>query len=129
MPGVSVSDRDTSTGVLSFDLRDLLKLLNNRVLQSHWCIVDLECLGGKSADILHQASDDKRHLEGAELINLAIEVDQIIDGEFTGWLPGDTEPWVIIRAVDSSAFDVITDDTEVLLAIKRNFSEVIDLPE
>lgn len=129
MLGVSVSDQDTSTGVLSFDLRDLLKLFKERVLHSSWRIVDLECLGGKAADILHQASEDGRQLEGAELMKLAIEVDQIIDGEFTALLPGESEPWVVIRAVDSSAFDVITDDAEILLAIKRNFSEVVDLPE
>ena len=123
----SISDRDPTTGALAFDLRDILAPLGRDGERSAWSVRDVECLGGDAAQELHDASDSMRVLTGSRLIELARAVGQVIEGEFSGRLPGDVADWIVIRAVDSSAFDVYTDQEEVLSAFKSSFGCVEDL--
>ena len=127
MRGITVRDTDTE-GSLSFDLRDLLELVGPRARQSTWRLESIECLGGPLADVLHDASDAGHVLSGDELARLAAGVVQVIDGEFRAFLAGAAEPWLVIRAVDSSAFDVETDDGAVLAAIATRFHSVSEIP-
>ena len=127
MKGVTILDRDSSSGVLSFDLRDILPLVGEDCRRSTWTVRDVECLGGDAAAALHDASDACRSLAGSKLIELAREVEQIVDGEFSGRLPNEEADWITIRAVDSSAFDVQTDREEILVALKAKFDWVEDI--
>lgn len=86
----------------------------------------MECLGAEGTEALHRASDTGEILEGGRLIALAEQVDQVIDGEFTGHLAGDD--WIVIRAVDSSAFDVETDRDDVIERLRASFEHVEELP-
>ncbi len=128
MQGITINDRNATTGALAFDLRDLVRVMGERAQAARWRVTDLECIGGTSAEAFHRACDEARELGGVELAELANSVGQVIDGEFAAFLPGSTEPWVVIRAVDSSAFDVVTNDVEVLTAMRREFSSVAALP-
>ena len=128
MKGVTILDRDPTTGVLSFDLRDILPLLGKDGERSTWTVRDVECLGGDAVQELHDASDACLALTGSRLIELARAVGQVIDGEFSGRLPNDEADWIMIRAVDSSAFDVHTDREDILAALKLKFERVEDIP-
>jgi hypothetical protein len=128
MKGVTILDRDPSSGVLSFDLKDILSVLGDDAERSTWTVRDVECLGGDAATALHHASDAREVLGGNRLADLARDVGQIIDGEFSARLPNEEAPWIMIRAVDSSAFDVETDREDVLAALKAKFDRVEDLP-
>jgi hypothetical protein len=61
-------------------------------------------------------------------MELAANLIQIIDGEFTGYLKGDESPWITIRAVDSTAFDVESEDETVLARMQQHFKSVVDMP-
>lgn len=126
MRGVTISDTD-SRGFLSFDLRDILRLLGSRGLASMWHVRGVECIGGEAADALHRVSDSGELLDGSRLESLARDITQVIDGEFSGRLPDSQDVWIVIRAVDSSAFDVLTDDESILHALIGHFARVDDL--
>lgn len=129
MKGVVILDRDPRSGALGFDVRDILSLLGNDAERSTWMVRDVECLGGDAASTLHRASDAGEVLTGHRLLELARDVEQIVDGTFAGRLPNEEADWIIIRAVDSTAFDVQTDRADVLDRIKATFARVEDLPE
>lgn len=128
MKGVTIFDRDPTSGALSFDLRDILSVLGDDAERSAWTVRDVECLDGDAAAALHRASDEGEVLAGGRLVGLACDVGRIIDGEFSAWLPGQETAWITIRAVDSSAFDVETDREEILTALRAKFDRIDDLP-
>lgn len=129
MIGITILDTlSKETGRL-FDLRDILAALGADAELSRWRIAGVDCLGREAAEALHEASDRGSCLDGSRLGVLARDVDQIIDGEFAGYLPGVGAPWIVIRAVDSSAYDVVTDRQDVLLRLTSRFSRVRDIPQ
>lgn len=65
----------------------------------------------------------------SELLQLAASITQVIDGLFEGYDQGAPKPWIIMEAVDSSAFDIQTEDEDVLAKIREHFKEVSVLPE
>jgi len=127
MKGVTIRDHNAQSGILSFDLRDILLVLGDDAERSNWTVREVECVGGESAAALHQASDRGEPLTWNNLLRLAQRVEQVIDGSFHGRLANESEDWIIIRAVDSSAFDVETDRVEVLVALRAHFNQVDDL--
>jgi len=126
MRGLTVSDKD-ARNVLTFDLKDILPLLGEKGLNSTWSIKGLEAIDGEAAKELHALSDTEQVVSGERLRELAAAISQTIDGEFAGSLNESLEPWIRIRAVDSSAFDIITADRDVYAKIKGRFAEVVEL--
>ena len=124
---------DTENGTLSFDLRHILLLLKPGSLQARWVVTSV-----KSSDGLHEwfdaTGDGGKKLEllatvnaclsGVELGTLAKATRQVIWGEFIATLPTSQEPWVIVRGVDSTYFEVVTSDQNVLKAVKSSFRDV-----
>ena len=126
MKGITVTDK-TADGVLSFDLRDIIRCLGEPAVESYWEIGDLECLGPDAEAFYKQARQPAR-LSGRSLLRLADHIDQVIDGEFRGYRNlGDGEPWVIVRAVDSSAYDVESNDDAALNTLRHRFKQVTDI--
>ena len=64
-----------------------------------------------------------------ELAGFAAQVAQVIDGEFSAILPGETEPWLVIRAVDSSWWEVFSANGRVFDALRLRFTDVRDVDE
>ncbi|NET61270.1 MAG: hypothetical protein F6K47_35630 [Symploca sp. SIO2E6] len=126
MHGVTILDH-TDDNFLAVNLIDILYLLGAPAQESEWDISGLECLGSK-ADELHQIADDSVRISGAILFELAAQLTQVIDGVFVGYKQGKQKPWIIVRAVDSSAYDVESSSEEVLASIRQNFQEVVDIP-
>jgi hypothetical protein len=52
----------------------------------------------------------------------------VIDGEFEAYASGAVEPWLVVKAIDSSWFEVWSDDPDVVARVRKNFREVSDLP-
>jgi len=126
MRGVTISDKD-ARGVLAFDLRDILKYLPN-VADSEWEVGRLEYVAATPVEAFERTSDTEERIAGTDLIRLANEIDQLVEGEVRGYPRGGREPWVIVRAVDSTSFDVLATREDVLEALRRNFADVVDLP-
>lgn len=123
MRGFTISDRD-ARNALSFDLRDILHLIGRRGLLSVWKLSGVEAVGADAADEIHLLSDSNAFVSGSRLTEISSRVSQIIDGEFQGAVDSQADPWIVIRAVDSSAFDVITSDESIWRKLKERFSEV-----
>jgi hypothetical protein len=126
MRGVTIRDQ-TPTGVLAFDLRDILELLGDAAISSDWQLTDVECTGNAAA-ALHQAADTGQTVSGERLLTLARDIIQVIDGEFAGRRATEHNDWIVIRAVDSSAFDVLTDEAWVFSALANRFTRIEDDP-
>jgi hypothetical protein len=127
MFGITILDH-SDNGFLSLDLKDILLLLGSQAESSEWEISQVEALDGVGAEQLHCLADKRASVPGQELVRLAFAVTQIIDGIFRGYQKGESEPWIVIQAVDSSAFDVQSDDEGVIHQIRQQFRSVVDLP-
>ena len=127
MYGVAITDQ-SQEGFLEIDLIDILCLLGSLVKNSEWELSGVECAGGNAADDLHRLSDSSARVPGRSLLRLAADVTQIIDGLFKGYRNGENHPWIVVRAVDSSAYDVESEDKEVLARVRKYFRNVTDLP-
>lgn len=124
MKGITI--KDSRNNLLTFDLGNILSIIGEKADKSIWKVSGVECVG-KSADILHKISDESVTISGDELFNISQNLSQIIEGEFEAFL--DDERWLIIRAVDSSEYDVETDDLDVLNKVRQSFLNVKDMLE
>jgi hypothetical protein len=127
MLSVTITDRDAN-GVLSLDLRDILRLIGPEAETAEWQVSEVEALDGKAAQELEDLSDRKLKIPGHVLLRLSDNVGQIINGCFEAYRNQASEPWIVIRAVDSSAFDVETDSETLIEQIRRRFNNVADIP-
>ncbi len=127
MLGITISDT-IADGILAFDLIDILAVLGAEAIAAQWQISGVECFG-EAAEQLHQYSDAELALSGEELLNLAAKVTQVIEGTFAGYRLGDSSPWIIIDAVDGSAYDIQTSEEQILHQLRQKFRAVSDLVE
>lgn len=116
--------------VLAFDLHDLLRLLAPSSLEARWTITSNEedfFATGEGGARLEELAATAAEVTGIELLALADDTAQVIWGDFIGVLPDDgREPWITIRAVDSSFYEVMTYDSEAIFKIKTRFADVRD---
>lgn len=128
MRGIEIWVHSQTDNALAFDLADILRAIGPQAEQSIWKIEGLECFGD-AAEFLHDISDNGRVIGGKKLIRLADQVYQTIDGHISGYRSdNDKHPWIIIRAVDGSSFDVECGDATVLDRLRQHFNTVTDLP-
>jgi hypothetical protein len=114
--------------VLAFDLIDILRLAEPDVISSSWRCRNVECTGDL-ADELHHASDVEMEVTGQDLLRLAAGVRQVIDGDFAAHRGADSRPWLVVRAIDSSCFVVITHDESLMKQVRERFRDVRDSPD
>ena len=126
MYGIEIADRRDGS-FLAVDLVDILKILGSLAEESEWEISEVECLGAV-ADKLHQLADAKVRVSGQILLQLAANLTQVIEGVFAGYRNGESEPWIVIEAVDSSAYDVESSEISVLELFRGKFKQVAELP-
>lgn len=125
---------DLKQNVLALDLRDLLRLLTPRSLQANWIVSTVKSSKpghewfeaiGEGGEQLEALAQDNARLSGSDLAALAEKTRQVIWGEFLG--SGHTQSdktWVIIRAVDSTFYEIDTDDKAVLSKISSTYKDV-----
>jgi hypothetical protein len=71
---------------------------------------------------------DGARIVGAELLSSLPNLLQVIDGEFRAFEAG-REPWVIVRAFDSSWWEVESEDGVALSAIRERFQNIDEQPK
>lgn len=126
MKGICISD-DDGRKTLAFDLRDLLRLVGDDAISYYWEINHVECLG-VGAQLMHDASDSDLWVPGSQLLLMAQDVYQIIDGDFKGYRAEvSPEPWIVFRAIDSSYYDVLSDNLSLLEFIRQQFHHVVEI--
>jgi hypothetical protein len=111
-------------------LPDLLTRVGNaRVRDSVWTLRGVEAAGDPgAAQELAAISQQGLALPGDALIALAERGVQIIDGELVGQRGDAAEPWIVLRGVDSSWWDVESDDEAVLVALRDAYPGAQLLP-
>ncbi|WDZ75177.1 hypothetical protein PWG15_11130 [Ensifer adhaerens] len=117
--------------VLPFDLRDFLQLLAPHSLRASWRVSAVDTgyswfeATGPGGDVLETMARSGERVGGKDLAAAANDTRQVIWGAFCGSLP--TAPdqlWVRIRAIDSTFYEVTTDDETVLGKIEATFDDV-----
>lgn len=125
---------DLKDHVLALDLRDLLRLLAPRSLEARWVVSTVKSskpghewfeATGEGGERLEGLAQDDGQLSGSDLAALAGNTRQVIWGEFVGSAPTQPDkPWVIIRAVDSTFYEIESDDEAVLNKISSTYEDV-----
>ncbi len=126
MRGIAIYDKNDVGNTLSFDLHDILSAMEDFILSRRWIISGVECTG-PSAEAMHSASDGGISLSGEELMKMAAEVTQVIDGKFRGFHRTNSVSDIIIRAVDSSFFEVHSGDPKPLDRLRSRFHKIIEV--
>ena len=125
---------DLKQEVLALELRDLLRLLAPKSLEANWIVSTVKSstpghewfeATGEGGERLEGLAQNNAQLSGSDLAALAENTRQVIWGEFVG-LPHtqSDKTWVIIRAVDSTFYEVDTDDEMVLSKISSTYKDV-----
>ncbi|WP_199246182.1 hypothetical protein [[Phormidium] sp. ETS-05] len=126
MQGITITDQ-TTDGFLAVNLIDILQAIGSVLLTTKWQITNLECFG-ETAENLYSYADSSSYISGETLLQLASKITQVIDGKFQGYRGNENQPWLIITAVDSSAYDVETVDENILVQLRQQFQQVSELP-
>ncbi len=129
----------------SFDLKDILRVLDPHLSQWVWCVPFLDAYGSHRTESLCRAVEAARPpgkwLSSKELTDVAQEVSQTIDGTFiafpTAIEPGTLVPrdfdksefptnraQLIIEAVDGAFFDVYLKDDVIARSLHQHFPDV-----
>ena len=127
MFGIKIQDSIPGGGWLSFGLSDILDVIGEPALSSEWRCLNL-CYITMRDGTFHECRERHRKLSGKEFIAFAANVHQTIDGEFIGKTSGSNKAWLIIKAVDSSWFEVWSSKPKVLDELKGRFATVSSIP-
>lgn len=122
MEYVTISDED-DRGRLAIDLRDILHALGPGAEALLWEAKNVDCTGA-SANELEDIATKRMAITGDRLLQIAQDLTQTTDGEFTGRDRAEGRIRLIVRAVDSSFFDVIFEDPRVPELLGARFARV-----
>lgn len=114
------------------DLRHVLDLLAPRSRQANWAVATVKSsveewfeVTGPGGSELEKLLDATTRISREALSRLANEIQQVIWGAFIGYLAVEaTEPWVIIRAIDSTFYEITTLDATVLDRVRSAYRDV-----
>ncbi len=129
MQGITIRDMVESGRYLAVDLQHVLDLFGERVIQSRWTASEVWATGketGEAERELDELADGQTFISGEQLSRIARNLVQIIDGEFRAFEQGSASPWIVIRAVDSSFYEVFSPEPEVLTRVRGAFHHVTD---
>jgi hypothetical protein len=125
---------DLRQNALALDLHDIIRVLAPRSLQAIWTISTVKSsepghewfeATGEMGEKLEALAQEDTRVPGSKLAALAEKTRQVIWGEFVGSLASKPdEKWIIVRAVDSTFYEVTTLDETVLNAIRTSFQDV-----
>ena len=121
MRGVEIHDSHPR-GHLAFDLEDILKCLGDEALARTWTCSGVECNTEKGRE-LERLADAGEQVPGRALLELAERTDQVIEGHFRGRRPGEAHDSLIVKAIDSTLWEVFGPD-DCLVRIRSAFSDV-----
>jgi hypothetical protein len=129
MQGLKIRDLGKTElgGFLNFDLKEILAAIGDPVIVSTWRCHNVECTG-ENTERLYELSEEGQSVSGKELVEIVAGIFQTFDGEFEAYRDGKEEPSLVVNAVDSSWFEVLSVDSAVLESIRSSFQDVSALP-
>jgi hypothetical protein len=107
----------------------ILEIIGDRAFNSMWLLSGVDSTGDEKVEDLYRVADEHVYVTGRALHVIAQGVWQIIDGKFEAFDCGEERPWLVVYAVDSSAYDVITSDEGALEKVKARFHNVSPYPD
>jgi hypothetical protein len=123
---VTIHDLDPR-GFLAFDLVDILSCLGPTIRDYEWIVSGLECTSQDAqalCDEVQKNSGSGLRMTTEELQAAAKRFGQTIEGVFTGTPAHGTKEEILIRAVDTSYFEVMTHSQERIVALHGCFKDV-----
>src|SRR5258708_5728366 len=109
-------------------LRDVLAALGDRTENLQWRLHLEEIAPGPHSPRLEAMNPDA-WLDTPTLLGIAEHDVQIIDGELSGYRPGQHDaPYVTIRAADSTWWDVESDDDDLTALVRHRLPDVEEMP-
>jgi len=109
-------------------LSELLLVLGRDILEFNWRLQLDELAPHPMAKVLEEVAPEKL-FETLDLLRLVTPDVQIVDGAVRGYIgASDPSPVVVIRAVDSTSWDVESENSEIIAAIKRAYPDAAELP-
>jgi hypothetical protein len=129
MRGVIIRDGSKRDGkhTLDFGLREVLDTLGSRAAASRWRCSGVRYTSKDEQDIDALERETGELIDGAALLAATERLQQVIDGQFEA-IENQNTPWVVVRAVDSSWWEVLSDEQAVLETVRVRFQDVEDRP-
>lgn len=122
---------DLDGGALAVHLSQLIDLLAPKSLDAEWTVAPIRSDGedkfeatGSGAEELEELVETFMPISGMALLIVSTNTHQIVWGEFIAILPGESGPWLTLRAIDSTFYEIGTDDEAVLNALRSAFKDV-----
>lgn len=106
-------------------LTELLILFGRYFIKLKWYVRVEEAAPEPGAEKL-ESLDPLAPIDIFELLHLVSPTIQIIDGTITAKETEDAEPKLVLRAVDSSSWDIETNNIEVLSLARSRFPELFE---
>lgn len=126
MTTLKIHDGDPN-GHLAFGLKEILALIRPSSDGAEWEIdhasEEFWATGEDVRGIEALVGSGKR-VSGEALLSLVDGLHQVIWGEFRAFDGSDTRPWVTVRAIDSSYFDIETNDDMIVNLVRRHCNNV-----
>lgn len=120
-----VRDGTDRGGSLSFDLRDLLETIGEDATKSLWRAPGVNYVSSDEREIpVMESLGRGEEVQGDDLRGGISRLLQVVDGDFEAFLDNEESPWLILRAVDSSWWEIVCYREVVRNAVKRRFDLV-----
>jgi hypothetical protein len=106
----------------------LVAILGSRADRSRFTIVDnpdLDLAGSAASQTVLAWAKRKARIS-AERVKTVCDGVQVIDGEVHGYEPAASIPWIVLRAIDSTSWEVSTQDDGVLAQLRDVMTEMVE---
>ena len=103
------SQLDSKKPDQALDVYALIAALGNRALNSTWLVSGVDCYG-ETAEELFSFTDQDRPIPGNDLLRITSGIQQTMQGDFTGFDPGSSSHWILIRAWEGNGFYIEIND-------------------
>ncbi len=126
MNGITITDATPDGGFLAMSLYDILMLLEGKGEHLLWKVSSIDSVGSGAGE-LRRLDAEGKYMNWTTLKELSLMIEQVIEGDLEGFEKDVIQPYVVVRAVDGGAYDVYSDDPEVLEGYKKHFNDVTEI--
>jgi hypothetical protein len=132
MPTLEIHDTLEDRSFLAVDLRHIITALKHRAAEADWEIgavtshaEGLWAVGDEDAvQKLETMAALGGRVPGQTFAAVANNIHQVVWGEFRAFDHAALSPWVVIRAIDSTFYEVYSEDLGVIESIRSTFTDV-----
>ena len=101
-------------------LHNLITVLGKRAFDSMWLANGVDCEGETVEELLSFIEQNQR-MEGSDFVRIISGIQQTLAGDFVGFDPGSTSPWILIRAWQGSGFYIEISDPKIKERLETHF--------